>query len=190
MKKALRYTWYAFLAIFFLAIMARIFIFESSEVLIDIVPTDNAKEVYAEGGELLTHKILQEVSSDGFVRVYSFVWIPEKSEVQLTVKYNFAIFQKTPLNSPEDMAFKLYNTETEAEYKSVYREESQKGLYGFARLVFEGVRFDEDSDDLELITTNADGTEAYSAFKVHWAEFERGFKNYKLSKDEKALLEG
>lgn len=186
MKKVIKYIWYAALAIFFAAVLFRIFLFKSSDILNDITPTDNARAAYAENGDFLTNRILQELSEDGYSRVYSFVYIPEKGEVQLTVKYNMNLMEKVRLESADALVFKLYDAKNETEYIASERKDDSRGLYGYSRLVFENVTVREDAD-LELVICGGAEDEYYSCFRVRKASQE--FEPYKLSKDEIKSLE-
>lgn len=187
MKKIIKYTFYIFLALFVVMILARIFLMKSSSIMSEITPTDNAKAAYTQNGEILTHEITAEISNEGLTRVYSFVWIPKAGEVQLTVKYNQSLFERAKLDSADDISFMLYDTETQNKFYPTLREDVSEGIYGYARLVFEGVSFSENAD-LELVTSNKDRTEDYSVFKVRRAD--QVFEGYELSDEEKTKLGG
>lgn len=185
MKKAIKYTFYTFLAIFFIAIVIRIMAFDSSKVLSDIIPTDNMKEAYANGSEVLTHELIQNIADDGNSRGYALVYLPEKGELQITMKYNLSIIKKASLTDGYEFQFKLYNTETEEEYKAVSYVREIQNNYGYARAVFEGVYFSETAD-VEIVMCNKDFTEDYSCYKVHASKQE--FEPYEFTKEDIALL--
>lgn len=185
MKKILKYTVYAFLALVFVALVVRIWIFDASNVFTDIVPTENAKTAYAENQEILSHELIQNIADDGNSRGYALVYIPESGELQITMKYNLSILKKASLPEGYEFQFKLFDTETEKEYYAVYYQRDIKGNYGFTRAVFEGVRFSE-SADIEIVMCSEDYSEDYSCYKVHASK--QDFEPYKLSKEEIALL--
>ncbi len=188
MKKIIKSICYAFLALFFVFVVVRIVMFDSSSVLSEITPTNGAKAAYAAGEEILTHKMLQGVSDDGYTRAYSLVYIPSEKEIQVTVKYNMSIYKNAGLEKGDKISFKLYETSGEKEFfpsDSVFEE---KMNYGYCRVVFTGVDFDETSD-LEIVMCSDDYSEDFSVYKLHEANSSRQeFEEYKLSGKEKNLL--
>lgn len=168
-----------------MAVVIRIWMFDSSKVFTDVIPTENMKTAYANGEEILTHELIQNIADDGNSRGYSMVYLAESGELQITVKYNLSILKKASLPDGYEFQFKLYDTETEREYYAVYYQRDTKGNYGYARAVFEGVHF-SDSADIEIVMCGEDYIDDYSCYKVHAAKQE--FEPYTLSKEEIALL--
>lgn len=193
MRKVIRWICYALLAVFFAFVVVRIMMFESSSVLSEITPTENAKAAYAAGKRILTHGMIQSVSDDGYTRAYSFVCIdtedPGKFEIQVTVKYNMSVYDAAGTPEGTGFGFKLYNTEFEKEYFPTYTETEEKGRYGYCRVVFDGVTVSANGD-LEIVMSNKDYTEDYSVYKLHdvTGPKSQDFVPYKLSKNEKKLL--
>lgn len=189
MGKVIKRIFGVFLALFFIFVVARIIIFDSSSVLSEITPTDNAKAAYAAGEAIQTHKMIQSLSDDGYTRAYSLIYIPTKNEIQVTVKYNMSIYQHAGTPEGTGFGFKLYDTEDGKEYFPAYSETEEKGAYGYCRVVFEDVTVPVNGD-LEIVMTNKDYTTDYSVFKIHETTGTKvqEFVNYKLSKNEKELL--
>ena len=193
MGKVIKRIFGVLLALFFVFVVVRIIIFDASSVLSEITPTENAKAAYATGGRILTHGMIQKLSDDGYTRAYSFVCIdtedPDKFEIQVTVKYNMSIYDKSGTPKGSGFGFKLYNTEFKKEYFPTYTETEEKGAYGYCRVVFDGVTV-SGNGDLEIVMSSKDYTTDYSVYKIH----ETGGPNiqefvpYKLSKHEKELL--
>ena len=188
-KKILKWICYVFIILVIGLLLWRIFYAESKNVMSDVTPTDAAISAYKAGEEFLTHRTVQigGISNDGFMRCYAFVYIPSQGEMQVTVKTNESIYGSIP--NIKGFSFKLYDPATKEEWQASSVETLKKGVYMYFRPVFDGVTFDESSDDeLEIVMTSEDGTEDYSVFKLHDNTAE--FKKYKLSSKEKASLGG
>ncbi len=184
-KKIIKWICYSFIIIVVALIIFRIALSDSSSVFKDITPTDAAKTAFSSDGEILTHRMIQSIADDGIMRCYSFVYIPEAKQIQVTVKFNKSIHDT--VSESEQFDFKLYNTETESQIWASSVERAEKGLYKYCRVVFDGVDFKE-GDSLEIIMANAEHTDEYSVYKLH--ESYTDFENYKLSRRERNSLGG
>ncbi len=187
MKKVLFYIFTALFAAFVIWLIVNFTIMDSQSVLSDVTPTDGAKAAYAAGEEILTHEPDQEMSSEGFMHVYSLVYIPSAKEFQVTVKYNKAVYQKLGTTAEAGFGFKLYNTETEEENENYVEKRDTEDRYSYYRLVFENVEFSE-AADLELVMFPKGDDSRFSALKMHRSG--QKFEEYKLSEEEIASLGG
>lgn len=187
MKKVLFYVFIALLLVFVVWLIVNFTIMDSQSVLHDITPTDGAVSAYQSGGEILTHDPDQTMSAEGFMHVYSMIYIPSAKEFQITVKYNKSVYDKLGATAEAGFEFKLYNTETGEENVDYSEKRDTEERYSYYRLVFDGVEF-SDAADLELVMFPKGDDSRYSALKVHKAG--QVFEQYKLSEEEIASLGG
>ena len=187
MKKVIFYVFVALFLAFVVWLIVNFAIMDDKSVLSDITPTDGVREAYRNGEEILTHEPDQIMSSDGYMHVYSMIYIPSAKEFQITVKYNKSVYEKLGTTAEAGFGFKLFNNETYEENSAYSSERDTADRYSYYRLVFENVEF-SDRADLELVMFPKDNEASFSAMKIHRADQE--FEEYKLSEEEIASLGG
>lgn len=153
-----------------------------------IVPTDALRAAYAASDgdvELLTHELVREISENGYMSLYSFVWCPDAREVQITVRYNESVYSYNELSEDAPLRFVLTDSVTGAQYAPAEFGSEEKLMYRYRRLVFSGVDVSEGSD-LTLIMLSGD-TEI-SRDVIHYADQNVVLEPYKLSRAERESL--
>ena len=187
MKKVLFYVFVALFLAFVVWLVINFIIMGRQSVFHDITPTEGAIAAYQSGEKILTHDPDQTMSDEGFMHVYSMIYVPSAKEFQITVKYNKGVYEKLGATAEAGFDFKLYNTETREENVNYTAMRDAEDRYSYYRLVFSGVEF-SDGDDLELVMFPAGDDSHFSALKVHKAG--QKFEEYKLSREEIASLGG
>ena len=187
MKKVLTIIIFAMIAVVVVSLVIMISVSEAKTVLRAITPTPAAVKAYAEGEDILSHDVKQELSFDGYMRCYALVYIPDEGELQVTVKSNNSVYEKLSTTAERGFVFKLYDVETEREFTEYTEVRASEGRYGYYRLAFSGVEFSEDAD-LELVMLSPDNEERGSVIKLHKAGQE--FEEYELTDDETVSLGG
>ncbi|MBR6917820.1 MAG: hypothetical protein IKN38_06510 [Clostridia bacterium] len=187
MKKIIFWVFIVLFVLFVAAILWRVFEMDAKSIFSDITPSEAAKRAYGSGEKILTHDVDQPMSFDGYMQVYSFVYIPEERELQIMVKHNQSVYEKLGASSEAGFAFKLYNTETEEEYTDYTASRDMEGRYRYYRLLFSGVEFSDEAD-IELVMYPSGNDESHSALKLHKSGEE--FYDYKMSKKEIESLGG
>jgi len=179
--------------IFLLFFICGLFIFRccfaaDRSTLNDIIPTDGLRAAYAADGELeiLSHEVVREISEDGYMAAYAFVWIPEAGEVQLTVRYNDSVYEYNGLPAGDTFTFVLTDSKSGKVYEAAVLAEEKKWMYNFRRLSFSGVEITEGND---LVLCMLCGGEEISQDTVHYADQNAVLRPYKLSRSEKKVLE-
>ena len=167
---------------------------ESKTVFNEITWTQGAKEAYDAGGDILTHKADQQLSTDGYMRCYAIIWIPSANEVQVTVKHNVGVYEKAGTSPDVGFGFKLYNTGTKVAFTDYTAKREEKGRYGYYKLVFKDVEFDPETEDLEIVMFPKHDEEKFSVLKLHnsgtMMGYKQDFEPYDFSKKEIAALNG
>ena len=156
--------------------------------LSDITPTDRLKTAYAaQDGDvdILTHSIVSEISQDGYMTVYAFVYIPSIEQIQLTVRYNDSIFDYNNLSQDTAFTFILQDSESGAAIPASIVQQEKKLMYNYLRLVFDGVTIGETND---LVLHMLAGDAEISSDTVHYADQNVVMESYRLSRGEKKLL--
>ena len=187
-----------FLVIGFL--LWRIWFFDNDRRLDTMIPTDAARAEYARGGDavFLTNPVHDKISSsngagDGYFAAYGFVYIPDKKEVQVTVRMNDSTMEKLGLDGVPYFFLKIYTNfnygddESGAKICECARyEDDHNMMYTYRRLVFEDVEIGE-ANDL-LVCLSADGTSAggVSELVVHFRE--QPLEEYTLTDADKRAL--
>lgn len=217
MKKILLYT----VRIIAIAICAmfvwRVIFAQNKSTLSKIVATDALRAAYAENGqvELLTHDVADEISEKGYFSAYAFVYSPETSEVEVTVRYN-----NSTVEALGDVEFRLFTVDSSSGKGATnasggdagvdenggrtyqghpagddifprVADKTKKFFYNYERLVFEGVEIGENTNVIVTICradTAKDDQSYEAAVTAHFAE--QPMEKYKLSSGERALLEG
>lgn len=175
------------------AFIFRIIIANAEYVLDEITPTENAMNAYEKLGEdaFMTNRIDDTISgkedgADGYYSAFSFIYIPEYSEVQVTARVNDSTLDRLGLEKLPH--FFLRNYATGETWDCVFSEDEHSLMYGYRRMVFEGINITEDSDI--LLCMSSDGSDVpESELVIHFRE--QKLKAYKLSgAEKKSLREG
>ena len=155
----------------------------------DLVPTDALSAASADGviPEMLTHDIVTEISQDGNVACYAFVYIPEIREVQITVRYNSSIYEKESLPTDTVFTFGLTDSDTKEEVPGEILETKTVWMYTYHRLVFRNVSITDTND---LLLQMYAGDKAVAVDVLHYKDQNVVLKPYKLSGGEKKPLLG
>ena len=155
----------------------------------DLVPTDALSAASADGviPEMLTHDIVTEISQDGNVACYAFVYIPEIREVQITVRYNSSIYEKESLPTDTVFTFGLTDSDTKEEVPGEILETKTVWMYTYHRLVFRDVSI---SDTNDLLLQMYAGDKSMAVDVIHYKDQNVVLKPYKLSGGEKKALLG
>ena len=155
----------------------------------DLVPTDALSAASADGviPEMLTHDIVTEISQDGNVACYAFVYIPEIREVQITVRYNSSIYEKESLPTDTVFTFGLTDSDTKEEVPGEILETKTVWMYTYHRLVFRNVSITDTND---LLLQMYAGDKAVAVDVLHYKDQNVVLKPYKLSGSEKKALLG
>ena len=155
----------------------------------DLVPTDALSAASADGviPEVLTHDIVTEISQDGKIACYAFVYIPEIREVQITVRYNSSIYEKESLPTDTVFTFGLTDSDTKEEVPGEILETKTVWMYTYHRLVFRNVSITDTND---LLLQMYAGDKAVAVDVLHYKDQNVVLKPYKLSGGEKKALLG
>ena len=155
----------------------------------DLVPTDALSAASADGviPEMLTHDIVTEISQDGNVACYAFVYVPEIREVQITVRYNSSIYEKESLPTDTVFTFGLTDSDTKEEVPGEILETKTVWMYTYHRLVFRNVSITDTND---LLLQMYAGDKAVAVDVLHYKDQNVVLKPYKLSGGEKKALLG
>ena len=155
----------------------------------DLVPTDALSAASADGviPEMLTHDIVTEISQDGNVACYAFVYIPEIREVQITVRYNSSIYEKESLPTDTVFTFGLTDSDTKEEVPGEILETKTVWMYTYHRLVFRNMSITDTND---LLLQMYAGDKAVAVDVLHYKDQNVVLKPYKLSGGEKKALLG
>lgn len=155
----------------------------------DLVPTDALSAASADGviPEMLTHDIVTEISQDGNVACYAFVYIPEIREVQITVRYNSSIYEKESLPTDTVFTFGLTDSDTKEEVPGEILETKTVWMYTYHRLVFRNMSITDTND---LLLQMYAGDKAVAVDVLHYKDQNVVLKPYKLSGSERKALLG
>ena len=153
-----------------------------------IVPTDALRAAYAASDgevEILTHELVREISENGYMSLYGFVWTPDAREIQITVRYNQSVYSYNELPEDAPLRFTLIDSVTGTEYGPSDAGSGKKLMYSYRRLVFSDVDV-SDTADLTLVMYSGD-TEI-SRDVIHYADQNVVLEPYKLSRAERESL--
>lgn len=174
----------------------RIFLINSDSVLGDVTPTENAKIAYAASGEdaFKTHFLPDRISgnseeADGYFSAYSFVYIPEAKEVQITLRINDSTSERLGLGGELPYFFLKFNENGEdtGEIRECASfEEDHELMYSYRRLVFENVEITPEMNLIVCLSTTGDSAASISELVIHFQE--QTFEEYDLSGKEKKSL--
>ena len=175
-----------------LYILIGLFIFRccfasNQSTLNDVLPTDALTAASADGviPEMLTHDIVTEISQDGNIACYAFVYIPEIREIQLTVRYNDSIYEKESLAADTVFTFGLTDSDTKAQVTGEILATKKVWMYTYHRLVFREVSI---SDTNDLLLQMYAGDKAVAVDVIHYKDQNVVLKPYKLSGNERKSI--
>lgn len=175
-----------------LYILIGLFIFRccfasNQSTLNDVLPTDALTAASSDGviPEMLTHDIVTEISQDGKIACYAFVYIPEIREIQLTVRYNDSIYEKESLAADTVFTFGLTDSDTKAEVTGEILATKKVWMYTYHRLVFRDVSI---SDTNDLLLQMYAGDKAVAVDVIHYKDQNVVLKPYKLSGNERKSI--
>lgn len=161
----------------------------NQSTLSDLLPTAALTVASADGviPDILTHDIVTEISQDGNIACYAFVYIPEIREIQVTVRYNDSLYSKLSLAADTALTFTLTDSDTKSEVTGEILATKKSWMYTYHRLVFRDVSI-RDTNDLLLQMYAAD--KAVAVDVIHYKDQNIVLKPYKLSGSEKKALLG
>lgn len=175
-----------------LYILIGLFIFRccfasNQSTLNDVLPTDALTAASSDGviPEMLTHDIVTEISQDGKIACYAFVYIPEIREIQLTVRYNDSIYEKESLAADTVFTFGLTDSDTKAQGTGEILATKKVWMYTYHRLVFREVSI---SDTNDLLLQMYAGDKAVAVDVIHYKDQNVVLKPYKLSGNERKSI--
>ena len=175
-----------------LYILIGLFIFRccfasNQSTLNDVLPTDALTAASADGviPEMLTHDIVTEISQDGKIACYAFVYVPEIREVQVTIRYNDSIYEKESLAADTLFTFGLTDSDTKAEVTGAILGTKKIWMYTYHRLVFRNVRITDTND---LLLQMYAGDKAVAVDVIHYKDQNVVLEPYNLSGSEKKSL--
>lgn len=178
----------AFVAIFNILFIFRCCVAGDKSTLSDILPTDALRAAYADGEvEIITHEVVREISENGYMSAYAYVWSPEAKEVQITVRYNNSVYEYNALPEGVEFTYTLTDSVTGTVWEPTRIESDEMWMYNYRRLVFSDVEFPEDAD--LVVHMNYAGTQI-SFETIHYADQNVVNEAYKLSSKEKKALAG
>lgn len=176
----------AFIAIFNILFILRCCAVGDRSTLSDVIPTDALRAAYQDGElELITHEVVREISENGYMTAYAYVWSPTAQEVQITIRYNNSVYDYNALPEGVEFSFTLTDSVTETVWEPSYTETDSFWMYNHRRLVFSDVTFPEDADLVVHMYYNG---EEISSETIHYADQNVVNESYKLSKNEKKEL--
>lgn len=184
-----------FLVIAFL--LWRIFLINSDHYLGDVTPTDNARAAYAELGKdaFFTNSLPDRISgnddgADGYFSAYSFVYVPDKKEAQITLRINDSTSEKLSLPEGElpyfYLKFNENGTDTGDIRHSVHTETEHHLMYSYVRLVFDRVEITDVTNLIICLSESGDASLCTSELVIHFQE--QKLEPLRLSSGEKKSL--
>jgi len=177
-----------FVAVFNLMFIFRCCVAADQSRLSDIVPTEALRAAYADGEiAIVTHDVVREISENGYMSAYAYVYSPEAKELQVTVRYNNSVYEYNGLTPGSPFTYTLHDTVSEAVWEPTRIVEDSMWMYNYRRLVFSDVEFSDTSD---LIVRMHCAGEEISFETVHFADQNAVTEPYKLSGSEKKALGG
>lgn len=159
-------------------------------------------DCYKNGGDQITaqsHKLVDEISDDGYFMLYSFVYFPEAKQLQVTAQFNgksvcnYAKKDHTDSDSSneliisqDDISFTLGISDSSGnEIVPTVSGEEHFWMYTYIRLVFDDVTI---TDDTDLTVYMYAKSSMISSYVLHYAE--QPLESYKLSKAEIKAIAG
>ncbi len=183
-----KWTVTAFIAIFNIMFILRCCVAGDRSVLSDLTPTDALRAAYSDGEvDLITHEVVREISENGYMSAYAYVYSPEAEEVQITVRYNDSVYEYNALPKDAEFSYTLTDSVSGTVYEPTVIQEDSFWMYNHRRLVFSGVKMSEESNLVVKMLYN--GAEI-SFETIHYADQNVVNEPYKLSRSEKKALGG
>ena len=196
--KILKYLLYGLVIFVFGLIFWRIWTINDESVLSYITPTENALAAYADKGEgaFMYNEIDDRISgnaegsADGYFSAYAFVYIPEKKEVQVTVRVNDSTKDRLGTDGTPYFYLNIYENAEDVRNirEPVYTEDQHRLMYTYRRLVFEDVEIGRTNDLLICISDTGDSSSDKSELVIHFQE--QVLEQYELTKKDVKSLEG
>ncbi len=171
-----------------IAILGRIFMMEDNDLLSEIYATNNAVQVYENGGEFKTHKVFEKLSDDGYYSANGFIYNEVCKELQITARYNDSLFTYFDTPDTTDFSYTILDKATEAVYEGKIVTTDEKYMYNYEKLVFADIEITEKSE-LYLFLHFEDKypvEDETEGLLLHHPG--QDLKTYKLSKAEKEAL--
>ena len=114
-KKVLKYFFISVIAILNAVIIFRVALTLNKNELKAIEPTDSLCAAYAQDADLevLTNKLVNDLSTNRAFTAYSFCYVPDAGEVQITVRINKGEYKKVSLPEGGEFTFSLRDSETD-----------------------------------------------------------------------------
>lgn len=196
--KILKYLLYGLVIFVFGLIFWRIWTINDESVLSCVTPTENALSAYAEKGAdaFLSHEVHDRISgtaegaADGYFSGYAFVYIPDKKEVQVTLRVNDSTAGRLGLSELPYFYLNIYENAEDVRNvrEPIYTEDQHRLMYNYRRLVFEDVEIGEKNDLLICVSDTGDSSGDVSELVIHFQEQE--LEPYELTKNDVKSLEG
>lgn len=150
----------------------------------DLTATPTLVSAYADGNMTVkTVKVEAEIADDGYFSAYSFYFVPENGEVQITVRWNDSVYNYTDMTEGHEYSFHLLNETTGETFPLTALESKKRSIYNYRKLDAVGVNLG-DSDKLTVVMELRDGFESTQV--IRYAE--QPLEVHKLSGGEKKAL--
>lgn len=129
-------------------------------------------------------------SADGYFSAYALLYIPERRELQVTVRMNDSTKERLELEETPYFYLNIYEDSKDVGNfrKPSYTEDDHRLMYTYRRIVFENVDIGETNDILVCLSTTGDTSSNVSQLVIHFKE--QTMTPYDLSSKEKNILEG
>lgn len=186
MGKFVKRFFIAFVILINLLVIVRVIIASDKSVYKNLALNESLALEYDRTGsvDVLSHKVEGDLAVEGLFAAYSLYYLPESSEVQITVRYNKSAYKYAEVDESKPLDFRLYNSDTKKYYDGECLEEKKRLMYTFKKYTFKDVEFEPTENNLNVLMSVDGGV--YDEMIVHYKEQE--FEEYKLSKSEKKEL--
>lgn len=186
-KKILKYF-----AIFVIALLNAIIIFRvcltlNKNELKSIEPTESICAAYAGDSdiEVLTNKIVNDLSTNRSFTAYAFCYVPSAGEVQVTVRMNKGEYKKVSLGEDGEFAFSWRDSATDELTEGEILTVKDWMMYRFFRVSFHCGKLKEDNSYGMLLLANE---EAEDEILIHHKD--QTFLSRSLTSGERDALSG
>ncbi|MBQ7922277.1 MAG: hypothetical protein IJ325_06840 [Clostridia bacterium] len=146
-KKIISTTVTVIVLILCVLIILRCCVSADRSVMTDIVPGDALRQAYDSGAltVITTEDPAAEIAEDGYYSVYGFVYFPEISQVQITIRYNKSLYTYADLPEGTEFSYTLGDENGNDRVSPTSVDSYEKGIYRYRRLVFDNVTVSEDT---------------------------------------------